>query len=375
MTPTPMTAQRRHRWLVVGLAFVTSQLLTVVAWVMATVVTRHLLGADHRPPQYHGVLGWVSWDGGFYRMIAENGYTAESVEAVRFFPLYPFLGRILSYPLGGNTDLALLVLAKVAVVVAAWGIHRLVVVEGASVGAADRSVWFWMLFPGAFVLAWAYSESLLVALAVWGIWALRRQKWWLAAALGLAAGLCRPVGVALAAAAVVEVIRHWPPRPRRHVVAQIAAVVAAPVGTIAFCTYSAVRGFGFWAPVQIQDELRNTSTPLHRLWTLPDTLTGADAFTTGLHVPFVLGFLVLAVLVFRRLPASYGVYAVVVLAAALSAENLNSIERYATSAFPLAIAGALVLEGQQRLTPAVYTVGGALSVGLCALALTGAFVP
>ncbi|HET8930468.1 MAG TPA: mannosyltransferase family protein [Acidimicrobiales bacterium] len=370
-----MTARRRHRLVVVGIGFVTTQLLTVVAWVLATAITRHQLGGDHRPPQYHGVLGWVSWDGGFYRFIAEHGYIASNAESIRFFPLYPVLGRILSVPLGGNIDLALFVIAKISVVVAAWGIHRLVVDEGNPEGAADRSVWFWLLFPGAFVLGWAYSEALLVALAVWGIWALRRQRWWLAAALGLGAGLCRPIGVALAAAAVVEIARHWPPRPARRLAAQAASVVAAPLGAVAFCVYSSVRGFGFWAPVVIQDELRKTETPLHRLWSLPETLTGQDAFTTGLHVPFVIGFLVLLVIVFWRLPATYGVFAAAVLAAALSAENLNSIERYATSAFPLAIAGALVLEGRDRFTPAVYAAGGALSVGLCALALTGAYVP
>ena len=370
-----MTGVRRHRALVVGVAVVTTQALTVVAWILATATTRHQLGGDQRPPQYHGVLGWVSWDGGFYRFIADHGYVASNAEAIRFFPLYPLLGRIVAVPLGGNTDLALFVVAKVSLVVAVWGLHRLVVDEGYPRGAADRSVWFWLLFPGAFVFAWAYSEALLGALAVWGIWALRRQRWWLAAALGLAAGLCRPIGVALAAAALVEVVRHWPPRPSRRVVAQAAAVVAAPVGAVAFCAYSAVQGFGFWAPVTIQDELRSTSTPLHRLWSLPDTLTGYDAFTTGLHVPFVLGFLVLSVVTFRRLPATYGVFAAVVLIAALSAENLNSIERYATSAFPLAVAGALAFEQHDRLTPAAYAAGGACSVALCALALTGAFVP
>jgi len=370
-----MTVRRRHRLEVVGIAVVTTQLLTVVGWVLATAITRHQLGERFRPPQYHGVLGWVSWDGGFYRFISEHGYVASNAESIRFFPLYPALAKVLSLPLGGNIDLALFVIAKVSVVVAAWGIHRLVVDEGHLVGAADRAVWFWLLFPGAFVLAWAYSEALLGALAVWGIWALRRQRWWLAAALGLAAGLCRPIGVALAVAALVEVVRHWPPRPRRRLAPQLAAIVAAPVGATAFCGYASWRGFGFFAPIRIQDELRHTETPFHRLWSLPDALRGHDAFTTGLHVPFVIGFLVLLVIAFRKLPVTYGLFAAAILAAALSAENLNSIERYATSAFPLAIAAALALDRQDRLTPAAYAAGGALSVGLCALALTGAYVP
>ncbi len=366
---------RTHRLWTVALAFVTAQALSIAAWVLATALLRHQHGGDVRPAPYHGVLGWLSWDGGFYRLIAQHGYQVSSPESIRFFPLYPMAGRIVAIPLGGNTDLGLLLVAKIAVIVAAWGIHRLVVFEGFAETAADRSVWVWMLFPGAFVLSWAYSEALFVALAVWAIWALRHRRWWSAALLGLAAGLCRPLGVALAAAAVVEALRAGRSRDAGDIAGRCAAVIAAPLGVAAFCWYAASRGFGFWEPFRIQDQLRHNETPFTRLWSLPQTLTGHESFTTGLHVPFVVGFLVLAIIAFRRLPASYGIFAAVILTAALSARNLNSIERYATSAFPLAVAGALTLEGRERAEPAVYAAGGALAIGLCALALSGAYVP
>lgn len=368
-----MTRSRRTWW-TVGLAFVTSQGLAVAGWVLATVVTRHLVGDHFRPPQYHGFLGWTSWDGGFYRLIAEHGYLASSPQSIRFFPLYPILARPVSLLFGGNTDLALFVIAKVAVVVAMFAIHRLMTEECRSAPAADRAVWFWVLFPGAFVLAWAYSEPLLVALAAWGIWALRHRRWWTAAALGLAAGLCRPVGIAFAAAALVEVFRQRP-FVRGSLPGRLAAVIAAPVGVAIFCAYAARRGFGFFAPFTSQDQFRGTQSPFERLWSLPNTLHGSEAFTAGLHVPFVILFLILLGFTFWKLPSSYGWFAAVVLIAALSAQNLNSIERYATSAFPLAMAAAVVLERRERLEPAVYAVAGALSIGLCALALTGAYVP
>lgn len=365
----------RRPWPTVALAFMTSQALAVGGWVVATVVTRHLLDGSTRPLQYHGFLGWTSWDGGFYRVITEHGYVASSADSIRFFPLYPWAARPLRIVLGGNTDLALFVIAKVCVIIALAGIYRVMRDEGASAGSARRAMWFWVLFPGAFVFAWAYSEPMLVALAVWALWALRRQRWWLAAALGLAAGLCRPVGAALAAAAFVEILRHRPARRIREVLPRAAALVAAPAGVVAFCGYAAWRGFGFFAPFTIQDELRGTQTPFERLWSIPSTLTGGEALTTGLHVPFVLAFLALCVVAFRKLPATYGLFSAAILAAALSAENLNSIERYATSAFPLAMAGALAVEGHERLEPALYAAGGALAVAFCALALTGAFVP
>lgn len=365
----------RHSTRTIGVAFVTSQVLAILGWVVATAVTRRVVPGAIRPPQYHGFLGWTSWDGGFYRVIAEHGYLLSTPESIRFFPLYPLVARPVAFVLGGNTDLALFIVAKVALVAAMIGIHRLVREHTASTATADRSVWLWVLFPGAFVFAWAYSEALLVALAVWGFWALRHRRWWLAALLGLAAGLCRPVGLAFAAAALIEALGHRDRGGRDPVIARGAAILSAPAGVAAFCAYAAWRGFGFLAPFTIQDEFRDTQTPLHRLWSLPDALRGSEAFTTGLHVPFVIGFLVLLAIVFWKLPASWAWFSAAVLVAALSAENLNSIERYATSAFPLAVAGAIVLEGREQLTSGVYAVAGALSVAFCTLALLGVYVP
>lgn len=372
-----MTPQARRRsWVGIAAALLLSQVLAVIGWFVATVITRRIVPGAVRPPEYHGFLGWTSWDGGFYRLIADVGYPAGSTEVIRFFPLYPMLAKPVGFVLGGNTDLALFIVAKVALVAAVLGIHRLVRDGLGSGGIADRAVWLWVLFPGAFVFAWAYSEAVLVACVAWGMWALRKRRWWLAAALGLAAGLCRPVGVAFALAALIE---GWPRRadPDRFsgIPGRVAAVVAAPLGLVAFCSYAAWRGFGFLAPFTVQDEFRDTKTPLERIWSLPGSLSGSDAFTAGLHVPFVVGFLILLVIAFWKLPAAWAWFAAAVLAAALSAENLNSVERYATSAFPLAIAAAVVLERREQVTPGVYAVGGALSVGFCALALVGAYVP
>ena len=63
-------------------------------------------------------------------------------------------------------------------------------------------------------------------------------------------------------------------------------------------------------------------------------------FGTALHVPWVLLVLVLVVVCWRRLPASYAAFATAVVVVALSGTNLDSFERYALSAFPLVVAGA-----------------------------------
>ena len=67
----------------------------------------------------------------------------------------------------------------------------------------------------------------------------------------------------------------------------------------------------------------------------------------------------------RRLPASYTLFAAAVLATAVAGNNLDSFERYALSAFPLSIAAALVLTQTQLER----TVLALLSAGLAGYAL------
>ena len=74
---------------------------------------------------------------------------------------------------------------------------------------------------------------------------------------------------------------------------------------------------------------------------------------------------VLLVVVWRKLPASYGAFATAIVVVALSGTNLDSFERYALSAFPLVIVGAMGL-ASSRVERTVFTLSAA---GLFAYAL------
>ena len=58
----------------------------------------------------------------------------------------------------------------------------------------------------------------------------------------------------------------------------------------------------------------------------------------GLHFPFAVALVALAVIVCRRLPLSYGVFSVAIVVTSLAAGNLNSIERHGPIAFLLLMA-------------------------------------
>lgn len=365
----------RRDWTELAVPLVVIHALSIMSWILGTVTTRRLLTDDYRAEQFSGVFGWMSWDAGFYRRIAMLGYPSTETESLRFFPLYPGLGRMLRPLAGGNIDLALLVVAKVALVVAAVGFIRLVTMETGSRPTAHSALWVLALFPGSFVLTWGYSESLLLALAIWSFVLVRSGRFGWVIALGFAAGLCRPVGIALIAVVAVEALRSWRVVNGRERVIRLLATVAPGVGTVSFLVYSAWAHDNAWLPISIQDEFRKPMNPLSRIAELPSQIFGTDALSSGLHAPFAIAFVILAVLVFRRLPASYGLYTTIILVMALSADNLNSLERYAMSAFPLSIVAGMVIVRDERLRVGALVSGGGVFVGLCTLALLGAFVP
>ena len=355
-------------------AWLTGRLLVAVGAAVAALLAATV--ADD-----HEVLGLVSWDGDWYRRIAEDGYGALPEEALRFFPLYPMAAKALAPLLLGSESAALVLLANVAALVALVLVRRLVLAETGKESVATRSMWLVAVFPASFVLAMAYAEALLLVLAV-GLFLLVRRggerSWWGAAGLGFLAGLTRPTGVLLTVAAVVEAGRGWGSAATRERVAMAATVVAPVAGLAAYLSWVAARFDDAWLPLTVQEgELRGDIVdPVTRLWRAAADLLSfdGDRIVDGLHLPFALAFIALVVVLLRRWPASYGLYAGAVLAVALAADNLNSLERYALNGFPIVLALAAVTS-RPLAARAVVAVSGAGMVGLTALALLGEYVP
>lgn len=355
-----------------------ARVLVVVASLLARVSTKWLVGHPFTT-NVHGPLGWVSWDGSWYEAIARGGYDHLGKESLRFFPLFPMLGKALSWVLGGNTQLALLVLANVGALGAGLLLHRLVLDEKGDPAAANRAVWYLALFPSAFVLAWAYAESLFLCAAIGAFIGYRRGRWWWAALAGLAAGLLRPVGCLLAIPAAVEVVRargRGGSRGRKVAgVDQVATVLAPVAGLVAYLAWVGVR-FGDWfAPYTVQEGLRGkTVDPITRLVDGIKQLGGSEGLKQGLHVPFALIFVLLVVVVLWRWPVSYGLFAGAVLVVALGSANINSLERYALGGFPIVL-GLVTISDDDRVDRIVTAGSAAAMVALASLALVGAYVP
>jgi hypothetical protein len=352
--------------------WLTVRALLVIAYVTAFAIAERVLPGAR--PDALGE-GLVAWDGTWYRDIASHGYASLPREGLRFFPLFPLLGRAVGVVFLGNTGAALVVIANLCSIVMLVLLLRLLRRERIDATTAHRVIWFTVLFPGAFVLAWAYAEALWILAAVAVFLAIRTRRWLWAAVAGFVAGLSRPLGVFLAVPVAVELIRDWRSTDRRDRAAGLLAVVSPLMGTATYLLWVGDRFGDPWLPFTVQSDLRGQSMdPFSRLWEGLGQMLGPERLGDGLHIPFAIAFLVLLVVVLRRLPVSYGLFSACVLAAALGTENLNSLERYGLNAFPLVIALALLCRrGEAETVTKVILAGGVIA--LASMAWMGAYVP
>lgn len=319
--------------------------------------------------------GLFSWDAAWYRDIAARGYDGVAREGLRFFPLVPVAARVLSVPLFGEVGLALIVLVNVAALGAGMALHRLMCEETGNRARATRAAWLMTLLPPAVVLVLGYAEAVAMLLVITAFLMLRRKRWVAAAVVGALAGLCRPTGMLLAIPALVEVVRGWnaaSDRPRR-----IAAVLGAPVGTAMYLAWVGWRYHDWELPIRLQNrsDLRGGwDDPIHAIWGSAKALFSDGRIGDGLHLPWIGVFAVLLVVVFVKLPASYGLFSTAVLGLALSAHNLGSFERYGLFAFPLVMALAMLTD-EERIERAILVACGATLAGFTTLIFLGTFVP
>jgi hypothetical protein len=334
---------------------------------------------------HEGLLGW---DAGYYETIARVGYHPLGHEALRFFPAVPALTHVLAW------------VPNVAAVIATVLLFALVRRETGDPAVASRALWFLSLSPAAYVLVMGYAESTLLCLSIGCFLCLRpagagsgsggsgrsgaggrhksarRPQFALAAVLAFAAALTRPIGVLLALVVAVELVRWWNRIGRGQRLAGLVATVAPVLGLAGFGIWAHHEVGDFWAPLRVQLESGHHGGLADPFVTLFHDARGVfhHHVGTALHVPWVLVALVLLIVCWRRLPAAYTVFAAAILAVAVAGSNLDSFERYALSAFPLAIAAALVCRGPRTERVVLVLLPAALA-GYALLAFLNISVP
>jgi hypothetical protein len=354
--------------------------VAVVPWIVARIIvvstlalTRHVVDAMHVSPKPIQVRqGLFAWDAAFYRDIAVHGYDAVPKLGLRFFPLLPLLGRAVGVLPGVNARVGVLIVANGAALIFSILIVRLAREETGDAAVATRVAWLAALAPPAFVLVMGYAEALLMALAVGVALAVRSRRWWLVALLGYASGLTRPVGVLIVVFVGVALLVAKQ-RPR---VGEIAALIAPVAGLFTYLLWVRHRTGELFYALRAQESstLRGkTQDPVRSMNHAVHQLFSGDRFGSGLHAVTAVVLVVLLVVLIRSWPWPYTAYAFASLVVALSANNLDSLERYGLATFPFILAAATVVRPNWERF--VWAVCGAGMVGLCVLTFTGTYIP
>lgn len=350
---TPVRHPRSWRTSLVRatIAYVFSR-LCVMAGAGILAATRVVTEAGEGVPRPDNAVGKMievltSWDGLWYLAIVRSGYPSTIPSDVTFymyeartafFPIYPWLTNVVDVVLpGGDTAAALALNAALGLVAVILVGHLARAVFDDEV--AYRSMLLAALFPGSFVLSFAYSEATLMVLAAATLWMLVRRNWWLAGLFAAVGTATRPNAVALVAACAVASFvaikrdRDW---------TSIVAPILSPIGFIGFHTYLWIHTGEKDAWFRVQREawdegasfglaaLRGTVEALtHPLSSPTDTVTAVTVIATVLLVVAAWK---------RRLPPELVAYAAVVLALMLLPSTVTARPRFLYTAFPLLIA-------------------------------------
>ena len=352
---TAVTSDRAnwHRALLVGMAAYVVSRMCVIA---AAGVRASQMAVDARkdgiaePTAYETITNVLtSWDGRWYLELIRRGYpdsipadiTYEQLEArAAFFPVYPWTVRVVDVVLpGGDTFAALFVnfvLGVVAVVLVGLIARRLY-----SVSVAARAMTLFAVFPGSFVLSFAYSEAMLIVLAAACLWLLIDERWVLAGVFAAVATGARPNGIALVAACAVASFlairrnRDW---------WSLSAPILAPLGFIGFQWYvdRTAGERGAWFRVQREAWSEGTSFGATAITNSFDFLTNPLGSPTDALTAHSVGALVAMVYCAWKVRLSWVLvaYSAIVIALMLAPETVTARPRFLLTAFPLFIAVA-----------------------------------
>jgi hypothetical protein len=326
---------------------------------------------------------WARWDSVWFLRIAEHGYDSASGAAAAFYPLYPGAVSVVGWALFGHYVLAGILVSLAAAFGAFLLLYR--VAEG-RLGAdgARRAVLYLALFPFAFFLQAVYSESLYLLLTLAAFVLAERGRFLAAGAVTGLALLTRPTAAALLSALA---LLAWQERDR---VRALASLALAPVIFAAYPLYLWRAEGDAWAFLHAQrlwSRHLSPAGPLGGIWDgLRAGWAGVEQLASGSHthrywapvqdadpirvatlnlemLAFLVLFVALALIAWRRFGAPYGLFAVLSLAIPLSVPSerwpLLSLPRFGLTIFPLFLALAS-LGGRPRVHTAIVAVSSLL---------------
>ncbi len=277
-----------------------------------------------------------------YIDIAKNWYvnTGDAANFIVFFPLYPFLIRLVTINFN-YINLSALAISNISSFVAIFYLYKLAKMDF-NEKVALKAVLFLSIFPTAYFLSAPYTEGLFFALIISSLYYARISKWPIAGFLSFFAALTRLGGLLMLPVLLVEYLHQkgWKPRKTDLNILWIFLVL---VGFLIYLNINnQVTGNPFTFMVVERVHWYNTLDPI-------SGLTSAISWANSGIYPqnLILGYAPLVFAVFglvmvmegfyRRLRPSHLTYMLLSWLLAISTSFWLSVPRYVMAMFPMFI--------------------------------------
>ena len=301
----------------------------------------------------------MRWDANHYLGLARDWYVNEGDPRFHlvFYPLYPLAVRAMLPLFGGSAVVAATVLSNLFLTAACWALYELTLLQLGDPSARD-AVRALLLFPTSLYLSIPYSESILLMLTLFSVLAARKQRLWLAVALGALASASRIQGLITAIPVSYEAMRlearGGKPHPARVALRALqVSLIALGFGAYLLLNWR-VSGNPFQFLIYQREHWSQT---MGSVWnTLSYTLENAFHYDgagarQGIWIPQLVSIVIAFVVMcrtFRRAHPADGAYALVYAWISFSPTWLLSGPRYLMAMYALYPMLALIARGRWR---------------------------
>ncbi len=356
-------------WRAIGRIVILGVLLWKAATLLLAAIATQLLPLQlaftiWRDPQYKNfgfglpylVSIWGNFDGFYYLGIATRGYFASELP---FFPLYPFLIRLLTDRINLPSVLAAQIISMAGLIGSLIVIAKLLD-RDRNLAIFPLMVALILTFPTSYSYGASYNDSLFFLLATLSLYWARTGKWWHAGIAGALSTLTRLNGLALFPFLLVELAAVVPLRTVLRD-ARFHAALLIPAAFAGYLFYIQ-HVFGSWTKlfsamsVWGQDRM---ILPFQVVWRygkmlLYTPLTQLVWWVALIELGAVVFYVVMLVWSYKKIRFSYWIFfAVSILIPSLTG-TFQGMPRYGLHLYPLFLALALLLSQQSRLVKTLY---------------------
>lgn len=307
---------------------------------------------------------WSNFDGRHFLSLAHSGYsTPTTYQLYAFFPVFPWLIRNLN--IFGSELVTALIISNLCSFLALIVLYKLVRLDF-SKKIATTSLLLLGIFPTAFFLGAAYSESLFLLLIVSAFLAIRKKQLLIACILASIASATRFSGILLWPAIILEVYQANGSQLSKLIRKPSSIfLLFPPLGLFSYMNFLYLKtgnalyfltgqtgSEGSW----LVQKIILLYQVFFRYLKMLIFINHRDPLFFTVLLEFIVGavFISLIIMSFKKLRQSYAIYSLLIYIVPTFTGSFASLPRYVLAAFPVFILLAVWFERQTPIVKKIY---------------------